>query len=346
MLRYLLLGLLVFPVLSCKKASPQRGEPSAATNSAPSVKDESIATSTSTATADVGKKPDEPGGKVTPPAPTLETGDLNVVWQHGSADCSQNQDPPLQVHAYNKNLTIMRQNKCLNFEGPFLYLIFGANKALLLDTGATASATTFPLRTRVETLLVEHYGAANRPNINLIVAHTHAHGDHRAADPQFTGQPATTLVGTGQAAVANFFGIQNWPDQIVDYDLGGRVLQVIPVPGHEASHIALYDGQTGILFTGDTLYPGRIYVQDWAALRLSATRLAKFIENRPVSKVLGTHIELTKTVGVDYPTGTTFQPDEHALALSKETVLLFNTELQKIGPQPMRKVLPDFIISP
>jgi glyoxylase-like metal-dependent hydrolase (beta-lactamase superfamily II) len=298
---------------------------------------------------EVAEKPAAPAQDSPKPpvaAPTLEEGSLNVQWIAGAANCNQDNNPAMQVHAYNKNLAIIRQNKCLNFEAPFIYLLFGKQKALLIDTGATASAQTFPLRTTVENLLVEHYGAAQRAQISLIVAHTHAHGDHRAADGQFTNQPNTTLVGTSQAAVMAFFGISSWPESIVDYDLGERVLKVIPIPGHEPSSLAFYDAQTGILFSGDTLYPGRLYVQNWEVYRASASRLRNFVESRTITHVLGSHVEMSKTPGQDYPAGSTFQPDEHVLQLKKDAVILLDAELKNIGPTPMRKVLDDFIISP
>ena len=63
------------------------------------------------------------------------------------------------------------------------------------------------------------------------------------------------MVGLSSTAVASFFGISAWPTEIVEYDLGGRIIDVIPIPGHQSAHIALYDRQTGLLLTGDTLYP-------------------------------------------------------------------------------------------
>lgn len=345
---YKFLFLLIYMVLSCTpQKTTQRGQEQTA--SAPSEDAAADRNETSTETQDDDVVP-TPGGMPVPstpkPAPTPEAGTLNVQWIAGAANCNQDNNPPLQVHAYNKNLTILRQNKCLNFEGPFLYLIFGAQKALLIDTGATASAATFPLRTTVENLMVEHYGAAQRPQITLVVAHSHAHGDHRAADAQFNGQAATMVVGTGQPAVAAFFGIANWPESIVDYDLGGRVIKVIPIPGHEPSSVAFYDAQSGIIFTGDTLYPGRLYIQDWDVYRASATRLRTFAEGKNISYVLGAHVEISKTPGQDYPAGSTFQPDEHALQLSKDALILLDNELKKIGATPTRKVLDEFIISP
>lgn len=61
---------------------------------------------------------------------------LDVRWIHGAPDCALSADPPLQVYAYDKDTYILRQSKCTHFEAPFLYLLFGTEKALLIDTGA------------------------------------------------------------------------------------------------------------------------------------------------------------------------------------------------------------------
>lgn len=46
-------------------------------------------------------------------------------------------DSPLwQVHAYNNNTYILRQSGLTDYEKPFLYLLFGDEKAYLLDTGS------------------------------------------------------------------------------------------------------------------------------------------------------------------------------------------------------------------
>jgi len=338
---------LLICVASCTPPkSTQRGQEKIAVAPGEAVNAEAGEVDATPTESDAVPTPGAPTPTPATPAPTVEAGNLNVQWIAGAANCNQDNNPPIQVHAYNKNLTILRQNKCVNFEAPFLHLIFGAQKALLIDSGATASAVTFPIRTTVENLLVEHYGAAQRAQITLVVTHSHAHGDHRLADPQFNGQPGTVLVGTGQAAVSTFFGITNWPESIVDYDLGGRVIKVIPIPGHEPSHLAYYDAQTGILFTGDTLYPGRLFIDNWDVYRASVTRLRTFAENKTISHILGAHVEISKTPGQDYPRGATFQPDEHVLQLKKEALILLDNELKKIGATPTAKVLDEFIISP
>lgn len=110
--------------------------------------------------------------------------------------------------------------------------------------------------------------------------------------------------------------IATWPTSQGTIDLGNRVLDVLAIPGHEVQHIALYDRKTGILFTGDTLYPGLLFISDWETYRTSVHRLAAFAAAHPVSHILGAHIEMTSTPKQVYPYGTTYQPAEHVLELS------------------------------
>jgi hypothetical protein len=44
--------------------------------------------------------------------------------------------PPWQVHAYNHNTYILRQSGLTDYEKPFCYLLFGDDRAYLLDTGS------------------------------------------------------------------------------------------------------------------------------------------------------------------------------------------------------------------
>jgi len=121
---------------------------------------------------------------------------------------------------------------------------------------------------------------------------------------------------------------------------------VIPIPGHQPASIAIYDRRTGILLTGDTLYPGRLYVRDSAAYVRSVQRLVQFTEGKVVAHVLGAHIENARTPYVDYPEGTKYQPDEHALELGRAHLLELNDALQRMNGRIVRAVLRDFTISP
>ena len=123
-------------------------------------------------------------------------------------------------------------------------------------------------------------------------------------------------------------------------------IDVIPIPGHDTLSIAFYDRQTGVLLTGDSLYPGRLYVRDFPAFARSTSRLVAFTRGKIVAHVLGTHIEQTSTPYKDYPVGTKYQPEEHGLALSRGNLLELQEAVEGMKDKPVRFALRDFTIWP
>ncbi len=202
--------------------------------------------------------------------------------------------PAIQVHAYSEHTVILRQNKSVNYEAPFLFLLFGNERALLLDTGASADPARFPLRETVDRLVADWLERHPRSAYALLVAHTHGHGDHVAADGQFADRPFTTVVGTGLQEVTTAFGLADWPHRTGALDLGGRILDLIPGPGHQRAALVFHDRHTGLLLTGDSLYPGRLYIEDRTAYSATVDRLLDFCAAHPVRHVLGCHIETTR----------------------------------------------------
>lgn len=271
---------------------------------------------------------------------------LDVRWIHGSPDCALAADPPFQVHALDKDTYILRQSKCESFEAPFLYLLFGGERALLLDTGDSgAGGRPLPLREFVDGIIAQWQALHHPPaSFELVVAHSHGHGDHVAGDSQFAGRPRTRVVPTGVAAVSSFFGFADWPNGTARFDLGNRELSLLAVPGHLDDHIAVYDAQTHILFTGDVFYPGFLFVNDRPAFRQSIARLASFLGRHPVSLLLGSHIEMSRAPGLVYDYGTTYQPFEHALELYPHHLLELHAALEAIGDDLTRKVFADFVL--
>ena len=272
---------------------------------------------------------------------------LDVAWIHGSEAAKYNTDPDIQVHACDEHTYILRQNKAVHYEAPFMFLLFGAAKAVLLDTGATANPGFFPLRRTVDEIIDGWLAEHPHPgDYGLLVLHTHGHGDHTAADGQFTGRPNTVLVGAARDAVWPYFGFDTEPESVAEVDLGGRVLDCLGTPGHHNAAVTFYDRYTGILFTGDTVYPGRLYVFDWPAFARSIDRLAGWCAHRPVSHLLGCHIEMTRTPGQDYPVGWTYQPDEPPLQLTPDHLAQIQSTLKAHDGEPGRYVLPEMIITP
>jgi hydroxyacylglutathione hydrolase len=270
----------------------------------------------------------------------VRTGVLPRSWQISGPQCAAN--PQFQVHEYNQDLYILRESGCSNYEKPFLYLLFGKEKALLLDTGAGKTDVAQVVKSQIDHWLSQN----NRESIPLIVAHTHSHRDHISGDEDLKVLPNTTVVEPKPSAVQLFFGFRNWPNDVATYDLGDRILDVIAIPGHEAASIAIYDRQTGILFTGDTLYPGRLYVEDAPAFALSIQRLVNFTHGKIVVHILGNHIEQTRTAYLDYPIRTIYQPDEHQLELGRAHLLELNEALRDLNVRIVRMAFRDFTIWP
>ena len=280
----------------------------------------------------------------TPPADRGQASPLDVRWIHGSVSSKHNTDPDIQVHWYDPHTAILRQNKAIDYEAPFLFLLFGNSRALLLDTGATEQPEFFPLRATVDDLIGAWLEQHPRDGYELLVLHTHAHGDHVAADGQFLDRPGTTVVPADRDDVYAYLGLTDDLERPAPLDLGGRVVDCIASPGHDPAAITFYDGFTGLLFTGDTLYPGRLYVRDWPAFVATVERLVAFSETHPVSHVFGCHIEMTTTPGEDYPIRTMYQPDEPPLEMSVGHLHELRGAVEEVGGQPGRHPYQDFII--
>jgi hydroxyacylglutathione hydrolase len=275
-------------------------------------------------------------------APT--TGSLDVRWIHGAPSRRRAHDPAIQVHRYDEHTVILRQSKSVNYEAPFLYLLFGNDRALLLDTGATADPALFPLRATVDRLIAGWLADHPRPSYGLVVAHTHGHGDHFAGDGQFTGRPATTVVSHELDAVQRYFGFTDWPGQVVTFDLGGRLLEITGSPGHHPAAITAYDPWSGFLLTGDTVLPGRLYVDNSALFLASLDRMVELAGSRTVTHVMGCHVEMTNQPGRDYPIGATYQPDERALEMTTAQLTAVRAAAASVGGRRGVHGFDDFII--
>src|SRR5262245_50076903 len=243
-------------------------------------------------------------------------GSMDVHWNEGAANCSNSPQPPLQVHQYNPQTFILRESLCATFEAPFMYLLIGSSKALLIDTGDVADPNQMPLAKTVVNLLPGD-GVSKLP---LLVVHTHRHLDHRAGDGQFSQLKNTQVVGFDLDAVRRYYNFTDWPNGLAQIDLGNRTVDVIPTPGHNETEISFYDRQTGLFFSGDFLLPGRLLIEDTKADIASADRVAAFVRDRPVSFVLGNHIELN-SAGEAFPWGSQYHPSERVLQMTKDDLL-------------------------
>lgn len=236
-------------------------------------------------------------------------------WIHGAKSAMDDTDPAVQVHAYNEHTFILRENKAINYEGAFMYLLFGNDKALLIDQGSTSSPALFPLREVVDGI-VNDWEQAHGQKVQLIVANSHLHGDHYAAWNQFVDRPNTLMVGLTHEEVMDYWGFNSYPEQRINYDLGGRQFIVTGTPGHQSSEIAFYDTWTDLLYTGDMFYRGRLYLEDWEAWKGSIKRLSQLASEYPISHLINNHIEMTNEPGTDYPIATSWQPNEPPMQMT------------------------------
>jgi glyoxylase-like metal-dependent hydrolase (beta-lactamase superfamily II) len=261
-------------------------------------------------------------------------------WINGTAAT----EPQTQVQAIDPDSFVIRQSVRTNFEAPFLYLLFGDKRALLIDSGAGG----LQIRPAVDAVIAAWLKANGRTSIPLVVAHSHSHGDHIQGDSEFATRPDTRIVGLAPTDVAQFFGVKRWPDDIASFDLGGRVLSIIPTPGHEPAHIMVYDPRTRLLFSGDMLYAGRLYVptDQFATFVASADRVAAFAKTHKVAALLGAHIEMTTVPGKDYAMAAATHPDEHELALPPSAIDRLAAAAHGMAAAPVIGNAGDFILTP
>jgi glyoxylase-like metal-dependent hydrolase (beta-lactamase superfamily II) len=186
------------------------------------------------------------------------------------------------------------------------YLILGTEKAVLFDTGMGISD--------IKKLTAE------LSKLPIIVFNSHTHDDHvggnwqfdtvYSMDTMFSHQNSRGSSTDAQEEIApgqvcgdlprdfNREAYRTKPWAIARYvydqdtiELGSRTLEIIATPGHTPDSAALFDRASGLLFTGDTYYPGSIWLYrpetDLDAYEKSVQRLAELAPR--VKTVLGAH---------------------------------------------------------
>lgn len=166
------------------------------------------------------------------------------------------------------------------YEGVTSFLVTGADRALLFDSG----------------LGVADIGAVVRrlTSLPVTVVNSHTHFDHvggnrgfedvRNLDDSFSqassrGEVSASLAAYARETLAEdrvcgalpagvtgrTYAIPAWraTAHVRDgevLDLGGRSVEVVRTPGHTPDSLCLLDRANGLLFTGDTYYSGEIYL--------------------------------------------------------------------------------------
>ncbi len=114
-----------------------------------------------------------------------------MAWRTGGPNCVT--VPDWQVHEYNQDFYILRESGCINYEKPFLYLIFGEKRSSYFPEDTGAGDVCKP---RPSFWVFWTSGPNTRTSMHrfqLIVIHSHGHGDHTAGDKQFAGTPQCAI---------------------------------------------------------------------------------------------------------------------------------------------------------
>ncbi len=172
-----------------------------------------------------------------------------------------------------------------------MYLIEGEKRAILLDTGMGEG----DLREFLKTL-------TDKP-IEVIISH--AHPDHILQAGLFD----KVYMSSKENEVLKSFGINIDTSRFSDIrdvdmiDLGDRILEVIEVSGHTPGSIVLLDKKNGLLFTGDAIGSGELWMQVPGARTLKSylESLGK-LEGRKgeFSKIYVGHMWIIKPFSPDY----------------------------------------------
>lgn len=245
-------------------------------------------------------------------------GRLWFRWAHGSIVAAKNRDPRVQVMRYNEDTFVLRENICVDWRGPFTYLLFGNKGALLIDSGATANAAWYPLRSTVEGLMAQWQTMRRKPVLPLTIALTS--GECAAQNGglmQFAGRAETTVVPRALQALQSFYRLGGtWPEGNAQIDLGGRIVDVLPTPGTHRDGVSFHDRYTQLLFTGDFLFPGKMMLANHRNYTASLKRLQRWKTEHPVQAVLGGHIDMQFVPGKAYGRFATYKPYERELSLT------------------------------
>ena len=190
---------------------------------------------------------------------------------------------PIRIEPLDEVTFVLRESPCVDREAPFMFLLIGTARALLVDSGTQDGV--FLVEAVGQKLVESGLGFAD-----LTVAHSHSHLDHRSGDEALTDAGAR-VIGSTVEEVREFWNLEAWPEGVASLDLGDRLVEVLPIPGHNDNSIALFDHRTRALLSGDSMIRGTINVTDLTAFRQSVARLSRFIDSADPRVILGGHLE-------------------------------------------------------
>jgi glyoxylase-like metal-dependent hydrolase (beta-lactamase superfamily II) len=183
-------------------------------------------------------------------------------------------------------------------EHVFSYLIVGEKRALLFDSGFGIGKIDKVVQKLTDLPVVVLNSHTHYDHVGGNYAFTEIYGSHsdytRANEHGYPNSKMAASLAPGQFCPPLPEGVS--PEDFVirpfrvthevadgdTIDLGGRILEVIATPGHTPDSVCLLDRGNRELFTGDTFYPGSIWLwvpeTDLDAYQRSIERIAKLTE--------------------------------------------------------------------
>jgi glyoxylase-like metal-dependent hydrolase (beta-lactamase superfamily II) len=155
------------------------------------------------------------------------------------------------------------------------YLIAGSKNAILFDTGMGISdikkvaeeLTKLPIIVLNSHTHDDHVGGnwefSTIYGMNLEFTRTNAKGSRADAQEEIaSGEICGDLPKSFEAKAYETkpWKIQTYTQDGDRIDIGSRVIEVFSTPGHTPDAISILDRANGLLFTGDTYYPGDIWL--------------------------------------------------------------------------------------
>jgi glyoxylase-like metal-dependent hydrolase (beta-lactamase superfamily II) len=193
------------------------------------------------------------------------------------------------------------------FQEVISYLILGSSEALLFDTGmgigrisaVVRQLTPLPVSVLNSHTHFDHVGGNAEFERILAMDTAYTRANARGFAPKVVaGEVAPAALCRGLPPGFDAARYRSRPFKPTRYlrdgqriELGGRLLEVLHVPGHTPDAVALFDPGAGLLWTGDSFYEGPIWLfapeSDLSAYATSVDRLASVVPR--LAKLLPAH---------------------------------------------------------
>lgn len=177
-----------------------------------------------------------------------------------------------------------------------MYLLEGKKRAMLIDTGTKCEG------------LDDIVGKITKKPVDVII--THAHPDHAGCAGYFDKiriHPADTVLFA--RGLDKYQGEVEFLHDGEKFDLGGRTLEVIHMPGHTPGSVVILDEANGDCYSGDAFGSGQVWLQCIPTSSIdtflqSCGRMEKIMREQGIKEIWCGHYPYVKrSFGPEYIAG-------------------------------------------